>query len=153
MRRAPVVMLKFRGLTHGQHNPARTGGMVPPIMSRFLTNLRTEQLGKWEHLLLADLILVDDLGTFIAPVGFKTDFASLRVLHNVVLFVFFALVAGYGNLAATIHDQLYAAGQLSRRDCDAVFYRALRAEGVARWRAWIMWAGVRIGGQKYYKRS
>ncbi|MEE1920334.1 DUF1353 domain-containing protein [Pseudomonas asiatica] len=69
-----------------------------------------------------------------------------------MLFVFFALVAGYGNLAATIHDQLYAAGQLSRRDCDAVFYRALRAEGVARWRAWIMWAGVRIAGQKYYKR-
>ena len=31
-----------------------------------------------------------------------------------------------------------------------VLYRALRAEGVARWRAWLFWAGVRIGGTKQY---
>ncbi|SDI53847.1 DUF1353 domain-containing protein [Pseudomonas panipatensis] len=122
-------------------------------MSRFLTTLKTEQLGKWNHRLLADLVLEDDLGTFTAPAGFETNFASLQVLHNAVLFVFFALVAGYGNLAATIHDQLYTAGQLPRKDCDAVFYRALRAEGVAAWRAWIMWAGVRIGGASHYTKT
>lgn len=121
-------------------------------MSRFLTALRTEQQGKWEHRLLSDLVLEDDLGTFIAPAGFVTNYASLQVLHNVVLFALFALVAGYGNLAATIHDQLYTDGRLPRRDCDAVFYRALRAEGVARWRAWIMWSGVRLGGASQYVR-
>lgn len=122
-------------------------------MSRFLTPLQTEQLGKWNHRLLADLVLEDDLGTFTAPAGFETNFASLQVLHNIVFFVFFALVAGYGNLAATIHDRLYASGQLRRKDCDAVFYRALRAEGVARWRARVMWAGVRIGGAGHYQRA
>lgn len=119
-------------------------------MSRFLTTLQTEQLGKWNHRLLADLVLEDDLGTFTVPAGFQTDFASLQALHNVVLFAFFALVAGYGNLAATIHDRLYTTGQLPRKDCDALFYRALRAEGVAAWRAWIMWAGVRVGGASHY---
>ncbi|KAF1061062.1 MAG: hypothetical protein GAK45_02336 [Pseudomonas citronellolis] len=119
-------------------------------MSRFLTTLQTEQLGKWEHRLLADLVLEDELGTFTAPAGFVTNFASLQVLHNALLFVLFALVAGYGNLAATIHDQLYTAASMSRSDCDAVFYRALRAEGVARWRAWIMYAGVRLGGASHY---
>ena len=122
-------------------------------MSRFLTTLQTEQLGKWNHRLLADLVLEDDLGTFTAPAGFQTDFASLQVLHNAVLFVFFALVAGYGNLAATIHDRLYTTGQLPRQHCDAVFYRALRAEGVAAWRAWIMWAGVRLGGATHYNQT
>ncbi|WP_160286819.1 DUF1353 domain-containing protein [Pseudomonas knackmussii] len=122
-------------------------------MSRFLTTLQTEQLGKWKHRLLTDLVLEDDLGTFTAPAGYQTDFASLQVLHNVVLFVFFALVAGYGNLAATIHDQLYTTGQLPRKDCDAVFYRALRAEGVAAWRAFIMWLGVRLGGKGHYQRA
>lgn len=122
-------------------------------MSRFLTALRTEQRGKWKHELLTDLVLEDDLGTFTAPAGFVTNFSSLQILHNVVLFALFALVAGYGNLAATIHDQLYADGRLPRRDCDAVFYRALRAEGVARWRAWIMWAGVRLGGGSHYARD
>ncbi|MDF3936646.1 DUF1353 domain-containing protein [Pseudomonas citronellolis] len=122
-------------------------------MSRFLTTLQTEQQGKWQHRLLADLVLEDERGTFIAPAGFITNFASLQVLHNAVLFVLFALVAGYGNLAATIHDQLYTEGRLPRRDCDAVFYRALRAEGVARWRAWIMWAGVRLGGASHYNKT
>lgn len=120
-------------------------------MSRFLTTLKTEQLGKWKHQLLADLVLDDDLGVFTAKAGFVTNYASLQVLHNVVLFVLFALVAGYGNLAAAIHDQLYTEGRLPRRDCDAVFYRALRAEGVARWRARLMWAGVRLGGSSHYR--
>ncbi|MDG9855662.1 DUF1353 domain-containing protein [Pseudomonas aeruginosa] len=120
-------------------------------MSRFLTTLKSEQLGKWKHQLLADLVLDDDLGIFTVKAGFVTNYASLQVLHNVVLFALFALVAGYGNLAATIHDQLYTEGRLPRRDCDAVFYRALRAEGVARWRARLMWAGVRLGGRSHYR--
>ena len=122
-------------------------------MSKFLTTLKTEQLGKWSHVLLADLIFEDDAGVIVIPAGYRTDFASIRVLHNAVFFVLFALVAGYGNYAATIHDGLYDTGQLSRKEADAVLYRALRAEGVARWRAWLMWAGVRIGGAKQYTKT
>jgi hypothetical protein len=120
-------------------------------MSRFTTTLKTEQLGKWTHIVLADLMLADEEEQVITvPAGFSTDFASIKVLHNAFLFVLFALVSGYGNYAATVHDWLYTTRQISRKRADAVLYRALRAEGVARWRAWLFWTGVRIGGAKRY---
>lgn len=62
----------------------------------------------------------------------------------------YAAVVGYGNGPAVIHDYLYATANLSRRQSDEVFYNALRSSGVARWRAWLMWAGVRIGGHWRY---
>ncbi|MGS0736167.1 DUF1353 domain-containing protein [Pseudomonas sp. GG8] len=123
-------------------------------MSCFLTTLKTEQVGKWGHTLLDDLVYQDDeLGLITVPAGFQTDFASIWVLHNAVLFVLYALFAGYGNYAAAVHDRLYATGQLTRRQSDAVLYRALRAEGVARWRARLFWAGVRLGGSRQYLNS
>lgn len=123
-------------------------------MCRFITTLKTEQVGKWTHILLADLVLADDeQGVITVPAGFTTDFASIKVLHNAFLFVLFALVSGYGNYAATVHDWLYTTGEVNRKEADAVLYRALRAEGVARWRAWLFWAGVRIGGAKQYSKT
>ena len=120
-------------------------------MSRFTTTLKTEQTDRRTYTLLADLVLADDDERVITvPVGFTTDFASIKVLHNAFLFVLFALVSGYGNYAATVHDWLYENGELSRKEADAVLYRALRAEGVARWRAWLMYVGVRLGGAKQY---
>jgi len=121
-------------------------------MSKFLNTLKTEQDGKWDRTLLADLSLQDDdHGLITVPAGFRTDFASIQFLHNIFLFVLYALLAGYGNYAATVHDWLYTSGPLTRKQADAVLYRGLRAEGVARWRAWLFWAGVRIGGGKRYK--
>lgn len=123
-------------------------------MSRFTTTLKTEQTDRRTYTLLADLVLADDdERTIIVPSGFTTDFASIKVLHNAFLFVLFALVSGYGNYAATVHDWLYEHGSLTRKQADAVLYRALRAEGVARWRAWLFWAGVRIGGAKHYTKT
>ena len=123
-------------------------------MSRFVTTLKTEQTDRRTYTLVDDLVLVDeDERTITVPAGFVTDFASIKVLHNAFLFVLFALVSGYGNYAATVHDWLYENGQLNRKDADAVLYRALRAEGVARWRAWLFWAGVRIGGAKHYTKT
>ena len=120
-------------------------------MSRFVTTLKTEQTDRRTYKLLDDLVLADDdQRTITVPAGFVTDFASIQVLHNAFLFVLFALVSGYGNYASTVHDWLYFGGQVSRKEADAVLYRALRAEGVARWRAWLMWAGVRLGGGAAY---
>lgn len=120
-------------------------------MSRFVTTLKTDQTDRRTFTLLADLVLADDDERVITvPTGYTTDFASIKVLHNAFLFILFALVSGYGNYAATVHDWLYEHGSLSRKQADAVLYRALRAEGVARWRAWLFWAGVRLGGAKQY---
>ena len=121
-------------------------------MSRFVTTLKTEQIDRRTFTLLAHLVLADDDERVITvPAGYTTDFASIKVLHNAFLFVLFALVSGYGNYAATVHDWLYEHGAMTRKQADAVLYRALRAEGVARWRAWLFWSGVRIGGGNKYK--
>jgi len=120
-------------------------------MSRFVNTLKTDQIDRRTFTLLADLVLADeDERVITVPAGYTTDFASIKVLHNAFLFILFALVSGYGNYAATVHDWLYEHGSLSRKQADAVLYRALRAEGVARWRAWLFWAGVRLGGAKQY---
>ena len=120
-------------------------------MSRFVTTLKTDQIDRRTFTLLADLVLADeDERVITVPAGYTTDFASIKVLHNAFLFILFALVSGYGNYAATVHDWLYEHGSLSRKQADAVLYRGLRAEGVARWRAWLFWAGVRLGGAKRY---
>lgn len=116
-----------------------------------MTTLKTEQLGKWNHRMLGNLVLFDDVeGTLVMEEGEFTNFASLQILHNVLLFVFYALVAGYGNPSSAMHDKLYTDAVLSRKRCDQVLYRALRAEGVAKWRAWLFYAGVRLGGSSHY---
>ncbi len=123
-------------------------------MSRFVTTLKTDQTDRRTYKLLDDLVLADEeQRTIVVPAGFITDFASIQVLHNAFLFVLFALVSGYGNYAATVHDFLYSEGRVNRKEADAVLYRALRAEGVARWRAYLFWLGVRIGGAKHFTKT
>lgn len=121
-------------------------------MSKFVTTLKTDQIDRTIRQLTADLVYDDDVeGMIVVPKDFVTDFASIGGLHNVILFPLFALVAGYGNYASTVHDYLYRNGKLTRARADALFYRALRAEGIAKWRAAFFWAGVRIGGASSYK--
>lgn len=52
--------------------------------------------------------------------------------------------------AAMIHDQLYktqgARGIFTRWQSDRIFRDALQDAGEPPWKAWFMWAGVRIGG-------
>lgn len=121
----------------------------------FLNTLKTEQINKNLYRLLDTLQFNDELGLITVPVGFETDFASTKVIHNIFLFVLFALVSGYGNYSATVHDYLYTTHSIgskaiTRKEADEVLYRALRAEGIAKWRAWLFWAGVRLGGGKSY---
>lgn len=80
------------------------------------------------------------------PVGFVTDYASVPR----PLWWLFPPALGRG--ASTVHDYLYRTGIVIRREADAIFYDLLRAEGVQQWRAWSMWAGVRAGGWKTWRR-
>lgn len=92
---------------------------------------------------------------FTVPEGFVTDFASVpRFL--------WPLLPPYGRhgRAAVVHDWLYlqrpevttrARGVMfrdlmPRRDADGIFRRIMIESGVPRWKAWLLWAGVRLGG-------
>jgi hypothetical protein len=117
------------------------------------SNFDTRQVGKREYLMLADFSFDDEVyGTITVPKGFKTNYASLDALRNIVLFPVYALLADYGDMAATIHDWLYSGGtitvngeqvKVTRQQADEIFYRALRGEGIARWRAGMFFYGVR----------
>lgn len=120
-------------------------------------------------------------GYIEVPDDFRSDGMSIRILRQVALIgallsalasvlawgwldqlawyiaqgalVLYALVVGYGLQAAILHDYLYSVGRFTRRQSDAIYYRALRGTGVARWRAGICWSGVRIGGASHYTKT
>lgn len=132
-------------------------------MSKAFSYLDTRELARRQYQLLSDFSFDDLLGFGVIPVkqGFVTDYASIDVLRNFLLFMFYALLAGYGDKAATIHDWIYRGNGIARADgsiyyptrkeCDQIFYRALRAEGVAKWRAVLFYSGVRVGGHSSYR--
>lgn len=125
------------------------------------SNFDTREIGRRYYLLLDDFTFFDDvLGPIKATKGFKTNYASLDALRNIFLFPVYALLADYGDKSATIHDYLYNRGgfinvhgefiRVTRQQADQIFYRSLRAEGIARWRAGIFYGGVRLFGGKHY---
>ena len=116
-------------------------------------DLRNLSNGTKEHwVTLAPFAYRDTDGTlYIVPANFRNDLASVpRVAWpaidptNDVAF------------AAIVHDWLYATrgcvrpwlAKITRAKADAVFYRALRVNGVGYFRAQSMWLAVRMGGAK-----
>lgn len=123
-------------------------------MSAFLSPLRIELIGEvandyrgsWR--LTAPLIYHSKRmgGHVEVPAGFVTDFESCPRVP--VLFLAFGEIV---HSPAVIHDWLYTApAPVSRADADAVLREACIAVGVPAWRAWGVWAGVRLGGWRRY---
>jgi hypothetical protein len=75
----------------------------------------------------------------VVPAGFVTDFASVPWFGRWLFSPF-----DRGAKAAVVHDWLIEQAIRSRRDADVIFREALGVLGVAPWRAWIMWAAVRL---------
>ncbi len=116
-------------------------------MARFLSKLVVEKLegpGKRNLWRLTRPLRYDsDLihQEVVVPRKFLTDFASVPRLPLTYL-----LAGDTAHEAAVIHDYLYQTNGVSRRIADAVFYEAMRVTGEPRWRAWMLWLGVRAGG-------
>lgn len=109
-----------------------------------------------KHFVLMQALTYHDkkLGIVEVPIGFTTDFASIHPLRFTAPLMY-AVLSGYGKRAATVHDYLYTVtnhneNRISRKDADKVFFRALRDEGVARWRAYLLYYGVRAFGVRYF---
>ena len=122
-------------------------------MSHFVTDLEvrwhttdTSPDKRGTRSLLAPLAYASDLlgRVLIVPGGFVTDFASVPRLP-----VAFLLAGDCAHEAAVCHDWLYSTHEVDRSMADAVFREACLI-GEPEWRAWLMWAGVRIGGSGPY---
>ena len=97
--------------------------------------------------LAAPLIWQDAQNSIVIPAGFVYDGASVpRVLSSIV-----PRFGGRYDRATALHDYLYTAGILSRKDSDKIFYKALRSDKVRWVQAKIMYFAVRIFGKKHYK--
>ena len=80
--------------------------------------------------------------TFVVPVGFTTDFASVPQALT-------WLVPRYGRYtkAAILHDHLWrlcAEGRFAWADADGLLRRAMRELDVPFLRRWLMWGAVRL---------
>lgn len=125
-------------------------------MSKFLTPLDVVLLsdsanngrGSWQ--LRNPLIYESDLAgqIFVVPVGFVTDFASVPRIPGV-----FELLGDTAHEAAALHDWLYTAHPVSRSVADAVLQEAAKVSGISAFKAWLLWAGVRIGGASHWTPS
>lgn len=124
-------------------------------MSRFITDLCTRELTRDTsadkrgtrrllEALVYDSALLRRMVT--VPSGFITDFASVPRIP-----VAYLAAGGCANAAAVVHDWLYTTHEVDRATADAVFREAVLAGGDPAWRAWLMWAGVRIGGAGPYQ--
>lgn len=116
-------------------------------MSKFVSTLKTEWVDDARARLIWPLVYNSDIAaqTFVVPVGFETDFASVPRLPFV-----YEAVGDVAHAAAALHDHLYTTGEVSRAMADAVFREAAQVSGVSGWRAWVLWAGVRVGGASHY---
>jgi len=88
--------------------------------------------------LLGDVVVV--------PMGYVTDFASVPRAPLI-----YWLCGNTSTEASVIHDFLYDQKKESRATCDAVLREASIVSGVPRWRAWLMWAGVRCFGATHWR--
>lgn len=143
-------------------------------MGKYLTRLRTENIGDGKHRLIEPFLYSSDtLGLIEVPAGFVTDFASVPRLPLVYL-----LFGGIGDEEAVLHDWLYTSphvvhtgcGRLvTRCEADRLFrgaryasaytpltsYESVNVTRLAKntWAylgAWCMWVGVRVFGWRHW---
>ena len=84
---------------------------------------------------------------WVIPKGFKTDLASIPgILSSIVS----PQEIAYG---ALLHDYLYSAAPIPRKEADLALYNIIREENeVGPIRAALVYLAVRIGGASHYAR-
>jgi len=83
--------------------------------------------------------------TYVVPVGFVTDFATVpQAFQNIVPKI------GPYTKATILHDYWYKAATNTRAWADKEFLNACLILGTPRWKAYLMYAGVRLFGKGNY---
>ena len=99
-----------------------------------------------------DTLITVGLGTkkysYVIPVGFITDFASVPR----PLWWFISPTDKTVIRASLLHDYLYRTGSRTRKDADYLFHLKLLEDGTPRWKAKLMYLAVRIFGKRAWNR-
>lgn len=83
------------------------------------------------------------------PDGFETDGASVPR----IFWWFCPPIQPRYLAAALIHDYLYSTKELTRKECDIVFYRVMIEDGEQLFRAYIMYKAVSFFGWIAWRRN
>jgi hypothetical protein len=113
----------------------------------FTTPLRLEATRPGHWVLLTDLIW-HSTERIVVPAGTSTDLASIPRPFRGVL-----QQNGVSRRPAVLHDHLYVTRSVPRSEADAIFRRALAAEGMGAAGRFTYWAGVRAGGWAAWRRK
>lgn len=113
--------------------------MVDPN-GRPLTNRDGRQLYR---VLARFRYLSDVAGLVDVPAGFVTDLASFPQLA-------LAMLGDIAQMPAVPHDFVYNIHTVSRAVADKMLLEACLLTGIPRWKAWAIYAGVRIGGGSHW---
>lgn len=84
---------------------------------------------------------------YTVPVGFISDGMSIPRLYWRFLS---PPINGVTLVPSIIHDWLYKNHICTRREADIWYYHALRFNGYPRWKAGLVFIGVRIGGYPHW---
>lgn len=80
--------------------------------------------------------------------GWETDGASVpKVFQNI-----FSAYGEQSIYGAIVHDALYMAEALPRKECDAIFLELLKLKGVGWFKRRVMYRAVRLGGWLVWKK-
>lgn len=125
-------------------------------MSRFLTPLDMELMrdangrplrtraGRPLYQLLAPFRYQSDVAGLVeVEAGFVTDLFSQPIVSMLLL-------GDIGQEESVPHDHAYNKRNMSRALADRMLYEACVLNGVPRWKAFLVWLGVRIGGGKHW---
>lgn len=80
------------------------------------------------------------------PEGFRTDLASVPIPARWLI-----PKSGRYNQAAVLHDYLYTIQDRPRKEVDRIFLEAMGVLGVPKWKRWVMYRAVRIGGGRPWR--
>jgi len=115
-----------------------------------ISNLETEKIGHKLWRLKRPLLFGLPHGVITVPRNFITDGASCPK----ILWSLCAPMSGPQVEGAVLHDFLYSMDSdlgFSRKQADEMFRDTMLAEGTPKWRAQLIYRGVRLGGSKSWK--
>lgn len=126
------------------------------MVERFPEHLEMRKLTGYEWELLRDFVYVSPRwGTLVVPAGFVTDLASVPAFGR-----WYVSRDGDHLKPAIIHDFGYVKecesapgpwARMDRRDVDKLFLEAMLVRGIRPTQARVIYAAVRIGGERTFR--
>ena len=113
-------------------------------MKRFIGDIVLRKVNKKEFSYIVDEAVGYENEKYLISVksGWITDGASVpRVFQNI-----FSPYGEQSIFGAIIHDALYMAEALPRKECDLIFLEILKLKGVGWLKRSVMYSAVRLGG-------